>query len=74
MNHTTKPIDVMIWFQFTWTEEYSLVSSSMYVQNSRGDYDRFLQSIRDYHASMAVELKSRKQRITKNLIPSSKFP
>ena len=73
MNHNTNLIDVMIWLQFTWIEEYSSVSSSTYVRNSRRDYDHFLQSIRDYHASMAVEFDVRKQRITKNLRPSSKF-
>ena len=63
----------MIWLKFMWIEEYSSVSSSMYVRNSRGDYDRLLQSIRDYHASMAAEFDSRKQRITKNFRPSFKF-
>ena len=52
---------------------YSSVSSSTYVQNSRGDYDRFLQSIREYHAFMAAEFNSRKKRSTKNLRPCSKF-
>ena len=73
MNHANNTIDAMIWLQFMWIEEYSSVSSSTYVQNLRGDYDRFLQSICDYHASMAAELNSRKQRIRKNLRPSSKF-
>ena len=56
MNHTTNPIDAMIWLQFTRIEEYSPVSSSTCVRRSRGHYDRFLAIIRDYHASMAAEL------------------
>ena len=43
MNHTTNLIDTVIWLQFTQIEEYSPVSSSMYVQRSRGDYYRFLE-------------------------------
>ena len=33
----------------------------------------FLQSIRDYHASMAAKFDSRKQKIMKNLRPSFKI-
>ena len=73
MNHATNPMDVMIWLQFTLIEEYSSVLSSTYIRNSRGDYDRFLQSVHDYYASMAAKFNSRKQRIMKNLRPSSKF-
>ena len=56
MNHTTNPIDVKIWLQFTRIEEYSPVSSSTCVRHSRGDYHHFLAMIHDYHASMAAEL------------------
>ena len=60
MNDTSNPIDVMIWLQFTPIEEYSSYSSSTYIPHSRGDYDHFLQSIRDYHASTDAEFDSRK--------------
>ena len=73
MNHATNLIDAMIWLQFRWIEEYSSVSSSTYVRNSSGDYDCFLQSVHDCHASMVLEFNSRKKRIMKNLRPSSKF-
>ena len=56
MNNTTNPIDVKIWLQFTWIEEYFPVLSLTCVWRSRGDYDCFLAMIRDYLASMAAEL------------------
>ena len=40
--YTSNPIEEMIWLQFTRIEEYSPVSSLMYDQRSRGDYDHFL--------------------------------
>ena len=67
MNHTTNSIDAKIWLQFTWIEEYSLVSSLTCVWRSREDFDHFLTIIYDFLASMDVELSLESKRTTKEL-------